>query len=79
MVDSVYLCIMKKELGKWFMDIAKYLATAILLSSMFSDLSDKYLFFWAFGTALACLVIGLYFVGQYEKIETKKKNKKKRR
>lgn len=28
---------MKKELGKWLMDIAKYMTTAILLSSLFSE------------------------------------------
>ena len=31
---------MKKELGKWFMDIAKYLLTGVLLASMVSDLQD---------------------------------------
>ena len=70
---------MKKELGKWFMDIAKYLATAILLSSMFSDLSDYRLVLTAFGTALACLAIGLYIVRKSEEVENKKKKHKKNR
>ena len=29
---------MKKEFGKWLMDIAKYVATAVLLSSFFADI-----------------------------------------
>ena len=31
---------MKKELGKWLMDIAKYMTTAVLLSSLFSDINN---------------------------------------
>lgn len=31
---------MKKELGKWLMDIAKYMATALLLSSAFGDMES---------------------------------------
>ena len=31
---------MKKELGKWLMDIAKYMTTAVLLSSLFSDIDN---------------------------------------
>ena len=32
---------MKKELGKWLMDIAKYIATAVLLTSIFRDIEEK--------------------------------------
>ena len=34
---------MKKELGKWFLDIAKYLVTAVLLASVFSDITEKWI------------------------------------
>ena len=30
-----------KELGKWLMDIAKYLATAVLISALFRDIQEK--------------------------------------
>lgn len=30
---------MKKEFGKWLMDIAKYMTTAVLLASTFSKMS----------------------------------------
>ena len=43
---------------------------------MFSDLSDYRLVLTAFGTALACIVIGLYIVRKSEEVENKKKNKK---
>lgn len=31
---------MKKELGKWFLDIAKYMTTAVLLASLFSGMKE---------------------------------------
>jgi hypothetical protein len=34
---------MKKELGKWFMDIAKYVATAVLISSFLGEFEQKWL------------------------------------
>lgn len=36
----MYICKTKKELGKWLMDIAKYMTTAVLLSSLFSDIDN---------------------------------------
>jgi hypothetical protein len=42
---SIYLpfCIrMKKEFGKWLMDIAKYMTTALLLSSTFGDMENPW-------------------------------------
>jgi len=32
---------MLKELGKWLTDIAKYLATAVLISALFRDIQEK--------------------------------------
>ena len=40
---------MKKEFGKWLMDIAKYITTAVILSSMIGDIREKgYLYSIAF-------------------------------
>ena len=75
----MFLCNVKKELGKWFMDIAKYLATAILLSYMFSDLSNGTLLVWAVVTTAICLIGGLIIINNAEKIENKKNNKKKKK
>jgi hypothetical protein len=30
----------KKEFGKWLMDIAKYMVTALLLSTIFADMAE---------------------------------------
>ena len=32
---------MRKELEKWVLDIAKYLATAVLISTIFRDIQEK--------------------------------------
>jgi len=54
---------MKKELGKWFMDIAKYLATAILISSFLGGFEQKWLMYIiGIITGVFCLFIGLYFI-----------------
>ena len=39
---------MKKEVGKWFMDIAKYVATAVLISSFFGGLEQKWMMNFAY-------------------------------
>ena len=58
MPDYPYICgtkqlkqlIMKKELGKWLMDIAKYLMTAALLSSLIADMNRSgWFYLLAFG------------------------------
>ena len=54
---------MKKEVGKWFMDIAKYVATAVLISSFFGGLEQK----WMMNVSgiivvVFCLLMGLYFI-----------------
>ncbi|MDR2680089.1 MAG: hypothetical protein LBC47_04680 [Tannerella sp.] len=54
---------MKKEIGKWFMDIAKYTATAVLISSFLGGFEQKWLMY-AVGifTVVLCLLLGLYFI-----------------
>ena len=37
----MYLCTMKREIGKWFMDVAKYIATAVLLTQIFGGMADS--------------------------------------
>jgi hypothetical protein len=54
---------MKKELGKWFMDIAKYLATAVIISSFLSGFEQKWvMYIIGIITGVFCLLIGLYFI-----------------
>ena len=36
---------MRKELGKWLMDIAKYITTAVILTSIFGDVEQKWIIY----------------------------------
>jgi high-affinity Fe2+/Pb2+ permease len=62
---------MKKEFGKWLMDIAKYLTTVLLLSSIFGDMDNPLVVIGVILASLATLVIGLLLVKE-EKKEIKK-------
>lgn len=58
---------MKKELGKWLMDIAKYIATAVVISSIFTE--SKGVLFWtgAFLAIAATLFSGLWLISLTQK------------
>ncbi|MDY5812913.1 MAG: DUF6722 family protein [Bacteroides sp.] len=65
---------MRKEFGKWLMDIAKYLVTAVIISSIFGELENKWLNY--IGGVLAVgftLGWGLYLVK--DNVRNKKKGK----
>lgn len=59
---------MRKELGKWLMDIAKYITTAVVLSSIFGDVQEKWVIY--IGGSLAVVVTllaGLWLVREEKK------------
>lgn len=53
---------MRKELGKWLMDIAKYIVTAVVLSSVFGEIESWVLYCVGMVSVLATLLVGLYLV-----------------
>ena len=53
---------MRKEFGKWLMDIAKYLATALLLSSTFVDMENSLVVISVIIATVSTLVLGLLLV-----------------
>ncbi len=53
---------MKKEFGKWFLDVAKYIFTALLLSYFFSDLSATPLIIVVIFLFLSFMFIGAYLL-----------------
>lgn len=58
-----YICNMRKELGKWLMDIAKYIATAVILTSIFGDIEERWIIYLGGAVSvLATLGWGLYLV-----------------
>ena len=61
---------MRKELGKWLLDIAKYLVTAVLLASVFGDIEDKWIVYVvASYTIIITLGFGLYLVQEKRRKE----------
>ena len=47
---------MKKEFGKWILDVAKYVTTAVIISNLFSDLQGS-TFFIVGGACVVFMVI----------------------
>ena len=66
---------MKKEFGKWLMDIAKYIITAVIISSIFGK-SDSESTIYIGGGILSIIIVSL---GLYLQKEPKDTPKKKRR
>ena len=68
----LYICIMKREFGKWLMDIAKYMVTALLLSTIFADMDNPVIIYMVVVLSIIVLVIGLYLVSDDKKKTYKK-------
>jgi len=54
---------MKTEIGKWFMDIAKYVATGYLITSFLGHFEQEWIIH-SIGiiTVVVCFFLGLYFL-----------------
>lgn len=66
---------MEEEIGKWLLDISKYIITAYILSQMFGKDNDS---IWAFVGAVSLAVL-LFGWGYYLiKIGKEKNNKNKK-
>ena len=66
---------MKKEFGKWLLDIAKYMVTALLLSTIFADMQEPVIFYIAALFSFVLLIIGLAVI-HHSELEEKNKQKK---
>ena len=54
---------MKKEIGKWFMDVAKYIATAVLLTQIFGGMADSvYIIVFALISVIIIFTIGVSII-----------------
>lgn len=49
---------MKREMGKWLMDVAKYMFTALLISTIFADMEDPIIIYCAVFAAFVLLFWG---------------------
>ena len=50
----------KENLGKYLIDISKYVVTGVMISSIFKDLEDQFfVYVFAFLLAIPALIVGL--------------------
>ena len=64
---------MFKELGKYMMDVSKYVLTTVLISMVFVDISNLFLFMMsAFANSAVLLLWGFMFVNYNAKKGGKK-------
>ena len=68
----------KQEFGKWFLDVAKYVLTAMLLSSMIEGLSQVWLINVSVAVIVLCLVFGGLLISQGRKDEDKRERNRQR-
>jgi hypothetical protein len=61
---------MRKELGKWLMDIAKYITTAVVLTSIFRGVQEEWIIYVGGSLAVVItLLAGLWLVKDKKKGE----------
>lgn len=71
---------MKETFGKWFLDVAKYILTAMLLASVFTDMERSLMMTLTVIGFAICLTIGYMLLRQADMEKEKKvqkRNKKK--
>lgn len=71
---------MEKEFGKWLMDIAKYITTAVIISSVFSEADSISMYVVASLAVVVTLYIGLTLIKRdAASVKQRNKNKIKRK
>lgn len=60
---------MKKEFGKWLMDIAKYILTAVIISAAFRGMDEIWLYILAGIIVTITVCLGLWLVRDKQKEE----------
>lgn len=65
------------EIGKWLLDISKYLVTAMLLTTAFSDMTNPWIVLGVILSALITFMLGVALVRRSADRKRKKDNKKR--
>jgi hypothetical protein len=68
----------KQEFGKWFLDVAKYVLTAMILSSMLEGLSQTWLVVGASALMMLCLIFGATLMRKGQEEENRKELNRQR-
>lgn len=71
----IYICSMnmKQEFGKWFLDVAKYVFTAMLLTSMLEELSHTWIIVLTIIILVLSFTAGFFLLRSAKKDEDRKK------
>ena len=70
--------VMKKEFGKWLLDIAKYMVTALLLSTIFADMQEPVILYMVAIFSFVLLISGLAVIYNSESEDRNKQKKGKK-
>lgn len=72
---------MRLEFGKWLMDVAKYMLTALLLANVFGNMDSLGAIWLVIFLVIAILGLGLFFIykSESDQKEVKLQNDKKRK
>jgi len=58
----------KENLGKYLLDISKYVVTGVMITSLFKDLDDKIIIYiCSFIISLSALIVGLVLTNKKKK------------
>ena len=68
---------MYKEIGKWFLDVAKYIVTAYVLTTMIVKVDSIFAALGAIVIMVIMFVIGVYFLHKDNNNDKKDKEKEK--
>jgi len=77
---NAYFCNMnlKEEIGKWFLDVAKYVLTAMLLTSLISGLSEPWITLSTAGVLGLSFLIGFTLLRKGKQEEERKARNRER-
>lgn len=64
----------KREFGKWLLDIAKYMVTVLLLATIFKDMQNPIIIYMVVILSVTVLIFGLYVI--YDSDQDDKRTKK---
>ena len=68
----------KQEFGKWFLDVAKYVLTAMILTSMIEGLSQVWLIVGASVLMTICLFFFFFFFRKGKEEEDRRERNRQR-
>ena len=69
---------MNTVFGKWLLDIAQYMVTALLLSTIFADMREPLIMYIVAIFSFVLLIVGLAVIYNSDQQESKKQKKLKR-